>query len=181
MQFLETRLAGVFVVQLEPRGDERGFFARSWCEREFAALGLNAQLVQCNISFNKVKGTLRGMHYQAAPHEEDKLVRCTRGALFDVAVDLRPDSPTFREWVGVELSGENRDALYIPKGFAHGFQTLEDNTEIFYQMSTFYEPGAGRGVRWDDPLLDITWPLPATVINQRDLAFPLLEPVEAVD
>ncbi|MCK5398353.1 MAG: dTDP-4-dehydrorhamnose 3,5-epimerase family protein, partial [Thermoplasmata archaeon] len=140
MIFTETRLKGAFIIDIEPIEDDRGFFARSWCRNEFEKHGLNPDLVQCNISFNKKKGTLRGMHYQTAPHEESKLVRCTRGSLFDVIIDLREDSGTYKKWFGIELSAENRRMIYMPGGFAHGFQTLEDNTEVFYQMTEFYYP-----------------------------------------
>jgi dTDP-4-dehydrorhamnose 3,5-epimerase len=169
--FTETKLKGAFIVELEKLEDERGFFARTWCRREFEAHGLNPRLVQCNISFNKKKGALRGMHYQVAPYEEAKLVRCTRGAIYDVALDLRPQSPTFKQWVAVELTAENRKMLYIPEGMAHGFQTLADNTEVFYQMSEFYHPESAHGVRWDDPAFVIHWPVEEIIISDRDLSF----------
>ncbi len=173
MQFVPTKLAGAFVVEPEPRGDERGFFARTFCRDEFAARGLNTTWVQCNVSFNRRAGTLRGLHWQADPHPEVKLVRCTAGAAFDVIVDLRPGSPTYRQWVAVELSADNRKAVYIPAGFAHGFQTLADGTELFYQMSEFYYPELARGARWDDPALGIEWPACGhRVVAPRDLAFP---------
>ena len=168
MTFGETRIGGVWVIRPDRIEDERGFFARTWDQDEFAARGLSASVAQCSISFNRRRGTLRGLHYQAAPHEESKLVRCTSGAIFDVAVDLRPDSPTFREWVGVELSADNRLALYIPEGCAHGFLTLEDAAEVHYQMTEHHVPDAGRGVRWDDPAFGIEWPGEVTVINERD-------------
>lgn len=171
MIFTETRLKGAFIINLEPVEDNRGFFARTWCLREFEAHGLNAQWVQCNISFNKQKGTLRGMHYQAKHHEETKMVSCVRGAIYDVILDLRPDSPTFRQWVAVELTAENRLLLYIPEGLAHGFQTLADNSEVFYQMSEFYHPESARRVRWNDPSYGIEWPLPITVISPEDRLF----------
>ena len=158
MIFRETKLKGAFIIEPERLEDERGLFARTFCKEEFKAHGLNSRVVQCNISFNKKKGTLRGMHYQVAPHEEAKLVRCTRGAIYDVIVDLRPDSPTFKQWVAVELTADNHRMLYIPEGFAHGFQTLEDNTEVFYQMSESYHPESARGIRWDDPMFGIKWP-----------------------
>src|SRR5574337_223280 len=176
MIFLETALQGAYVIELEKREDERGFFARSWCAREFVSKGLDPHLVQCNVSFNKLKGTLRGLHYQTPPHAEVKLVRCTRGSLFDVIVDLRKDSPTFLQWVGIELTATNHRMLYIPKRFAHGFQTLEDNTEIFYQMSEFYEPAASKGLRWNDPRLGINWPDAGGVMSQKDQTYPDLEP-----
>jgi dTDP-4-dehydrorhamnose 3,5-epimerase len=172
VKFTPTTLPGVYLIDIEPIADERGFFARSWCREEFAALGLDSNLEQCNISFNQRKGTLRGMHFQAAPHGEAKLVRCTRGAIFDVAIDLRPDSPTYLRHYGAELSGENRRALFIPEGIAHGFQTLTDDSEVFYQMSRAYVPGAGRGVRWDDPAFAIAWPDDERIISERDQIWP---------
>jgi dTDP-4-dehydrorhamnose 3,5-epimerase len=172
MIFIETRLKGAFVIEPEPRHDERGFFARTWCQREFAAAGLSPQWVQCNISFNTQLGTLRGMHYQAAPYEEAKLVRCTMGAIYDVIIDLRAESPTFRQWLAVELSAENRRMLFIPQGFAHGFQTLAADTEVFYQMSQFYVPEYARGVRWDDPAFKVSWPAEQRIISERDRVFP---------
>jgi dTDP-4-dehydrorhamnose 3,5-epimerase len=172
MIFRETRLAGVFEIQLDPVSDERGFFARSWCQREFEQHGLNAVTVQCNISFNAKQGTLRGMHYQAKPHLEAKLVRCTQGSIYDVVVDLRPGSPTLGQWVGLTLSATNRHMVYIAGGCAHGFVTLEDNTEIFYQMSEFYHPELSRGVRWNDPAFGIEWPDNIAVISDRDRNYP---------
>jgi len=169
--FAETKLEGAFVIEPERLGDERGFFARTWCRREFEAHGLNPRLVQCNVSFNRKKGTLRGMHYQAAPHEEAKLVRCTMGAIYDVIIDLRPDSPTFRQWTAVELTEDNRCMLYVPEGFAHGFQTLENDTEVLYQMSEFYHPESARGVRWDDPAFGIEWPIEQLTISSRDRSY----------
>lgn len=171
MIFNATRLAGVFEIELELHQDERGFFARSWCCNEFERHGLNPRLVQCNVSFNHKRGTLRGLHLQFAPHAEAKLVRCTRGAIFDVAVDLRSGSPTYLNWIGATLSADNRRALYIPEGCAHGFLTLEDETEIFYQMSEFYEPSASRGFRWNDPTFVIEWPGEVTVISERDATY----------
>jgi len=175
MTFHETKLPGVFEIHLEPKCDERGFFARSWCKKEFEAQGLNASLAQCNVSFNTRRGTLRGMHYQAAPYEESKLIRCTQGAIFDVVVDLRPDSSTFRQWIGVVLTAANRHMVYVPEGCGHGFLTLEDDTEIFYQMSQFYDADSGRGVRWDDPAFQIAWPEPVHVISERDRTYPDFE------
>jgi dTDP-4-dehydrorhamnose 3,5-epimerase len=175
VKFIETKLKGVFEIDLNPKSDQRGFFARSWCRTEFAERGLNPALAQCNISFNKRRGTLRGMHYQEAPYAEAKLVRCIRGAIYDVALDLRPGSPTFRNWVASVLTSENRRALYIPEGCAHGFQTLEDNTELFYQMSEFYKEGLGRGVRWDDPAFGIDWPLEVQAISERDQTYPAFQ------
>jgi dTDP-4-dehydrorhamnose 3,5-epimerase len=172
MQFLETPLSGVWVIEVEPIADERGFFARSFCREEFAARGLNPNLVQCNISFNKACGTLRGMHWQAAPHGEAKLVRCTMGRIYDVALDLRHDSPSFLQWFAVELTAQNRKMLYLPEGCAHGLQTLEDNSEVFYQMSTEFHGPSARGARFDDPIFGIVWPLPITVISAKDAALP---------
>ena len=172
MIFQETTLKGAFVIEPERRHDERGFFARTWCQREFAAEGLLPEWVQCNISFSRQRGTLRGMHYQAAPYEEAKLVRCTMGAIYDVIIDLRPESPTFRQWLGVELTAGNRRMLFIPQGFAHGFQTLTHDTEVFYQMSQFYAPEYGRGVRWDDPAFQVSWPAEKRIISERDRGFP---------
>ncbi|HXX31669.1 MAG TPA: dTDP-4-dehydrorhamnose 3,5-epimerase [Myxococcaceae bacterium] len=168
MRFLPTSLAGAVLLEQERHPDARGFFARTWCRDELAAQGLDAGLAQASVSFNHRRGTLRGLHYQAPPHAEVKLVRCTRGALFDVAVDLRPDSPGFLSWVGVELTAENGRALYIPKGFAHGFYTLADATEVEYLISTPYAPDSARAVRFDDPLLGIRWPGPVEVIAPRD-------------
>jgi dTDP-4-dehydrorhamnose 3,5-epimerase len=168
MLFIETKLKDAFVVELEPHSDERGFFARSWCRREFEAHGLNSSLVQCNTSFNVKEGTLRGMHYQVKPSEEAKLIRCTRGAIHDVIVDIRPDSPSFRQAFGCLITSDNRRALYVPEGFAHGFLTLEDNTELFYQMSEFYAPDCARGFRWNDPSFKIEWPSPIRVMSDRD-------------
>lgn len=171
----ELGLPGACIVELEPRADERGFFARSYCVREFEAHGLEPRIVQCNVSYNRHRGTLRGMHYQAAPHGEAKLVRCTRGAIYDVILDLRPESATFCQWRGVELRAEPgvpARMLYVPVGFAHGYLTLEDDTEVFYQMSEFYSPEASRGVRWDDPAFGIEWPEPVRVISERDRTYP---------
>jgi len=168
MVFQETALKGVFEVHIEPVVDERGFFARSWCQREFETHQLNARLVQCNISFNPRKGTLRGMHYQTPSSAETKVVRCTRGSLYDVVIDLRPGSPTLKQWVAIVLTAAKRNMVYVPEGFAHGFLTLEDNTEVFYHMSEFYSPESARGVRWDDPSFGITWPDRVEVISDRD-------------
>jgi dTDP-4-dehydrorhamnose 3,5-epimerase len=174
LKFSPTPLAGAFVVELACVGDERGFFARSFCREEFRRQGLNPAVAQCNVSWNRLKGTLRGLHYQAKPHEETKLVRCTRGSIWDVIVDLREGSPTRLRWHAQELSVDNRRALYIPEGFAHGFQTLEDDSEVLYQMSEFYHPNLGRGLRWDDPRLAIEWPLPDPIMSERDRSYPLL-------
>ena len=172
MQFTETRMPGAFIVELDRIEDSRGFFARSFCEQEFAAQGLGSRFAQCNVSYNARRHTLRGMHYQAAPHEEDKLVRCTMGTIYDVIVDLRPHSPTYLEWLAVELSAANRHALYIPKGFAQGFKTLCDDTEVFYQMSTSYVAGAARGLSWDDPAILIEWPPGTPILSERDASYP---------
>jgi dTDP-4-dehydrorhamnose 3,5-epimerase len=175
MFFTETKLPGAFIIEPERFVDERGFFARSWSEREFAEHGLNPRLLECNISFNKRRHTLRGMHYQIAPHAQAKLVRCTRGALYDVIIDLRPESVTNRQWVGVELTEDNGLMLYVPEGFAHGFQTLVDETEVFYQMTEYYAPESARGVRWDDPAFGIEWPEASErIINERDRNYPAL-------
>jgi len=172
MLFTETRLKGAFIIDIELHEDERGFFARSWCENEFKQHNLEPRLVQCNISFNKEKGTLRGMHYQAAPFDEAKLVRCTMGAIYDVIIDLRPASFTFKQWISVELNEENRRAVFVPKGLAHGFQTLQDNSEVFYQMSEFYHPECAQGVRWNDPAFGIVWPLEMKIVSERDQEYP---------
>ena len=172
MIFRETTIEGVTVVEPELHADERGFFARTWDPAEFAAHGLNDRVVQVSVSYNRKRGTLRGLHYQAAPHMEAKLVRCTSGAIFDVAVDLRPGSATFRRWVGVELSAENRFALYIPEGCAHGFLTLTDDAEVAYQISAPYVADSARGVRFDDPAFGIDWPGDAIVVNERDRSYP---------
>jgi dTDP-4-dehydrorhamnose 3,5-epimerase len=168
MIFTETPLKGAYLIDLERRGDERGFFARAFCEREFAAHGLSNRIVQANNSLSARKGTLRGMHYQLAPKAETKIVRCIRGALHDIILDLRPDSPTFGRTFGVELTAENRRMLYVPKGFAHGFITLVDDTEAFYLVDEFYAPEYERGVRWDDPRFAIPWPTRPTVISDKD-------------
>jgi dTDP-4-dehydrorhamnose 3,5-epimerase len=173
MKFVSTTIEGAWLIEPDRLADERGFFARTWCAREFADQGLNPQLAQCNVSFSPKRGTLRGMHYQEAPHGEVKLVRCTHGAIYDVIVDLRPDSPSRLKWAAVELSAENRHALYIPEGLAHGFLTRSDNCEVFYQMSQFYYGPAARGVRWNDPAFGIEWPESPAVISKRDAEYPL--------
>jgi dTDP-4-dehydrorhamnose 3,5-epimerase len=172
MKFRETKISGVFEIRPELSEDERGFFARSWCQQEFAARGLNSRLVQCNISGSLRKGTLRGMHYQVAPFAETKLVRCTRGSIFDVALDLRPDSPSYKQWTAAVLTAENHHMLCISEGCAHGFLTLENDCEVFYQMSEFYHAEAARGVRWNDSAFDIAWPGTAEVISTRDASYP---------
>ncbi len=172
MNFQETKLKGAYIIEPELVEDERGFFARSWCKNEFQEHNLNSRLVQCNISFNKLKGTLRGMHYQVAPFAEEKLVRCTLGAIYDVILDLRPTSPTFKQWLGLELTSENRRMLYIPEGLAHGFLTLTNGSEVFYQMTEFFQPEYSRGVRWNDPSFGIIWPdHKDIIISQRDASF----------
>jgi len=175
MIFTATKLRGAYLIDIEPHQDERGFFARSWCADEFEKHGLNPHLVQCNISFNKKRGTLRGMHYQAAPFPEAKFVRCTMGAVYDVIIDLQAVSPTFRQWFAIELSAENRRAIYVPEGFAHGFQTLVDETELLYQMSEFFHPECARGVRWDDPTFRIEWPISPPILSDRDSVFPNIQ------
>jgi dTDP-4-dehydrorhamnose 3,5-epimerase len=172
--FEPLALGGAFVVKPARLEDDRGFFARTWCARELEERGLDPALSQTSISFNKARATLRGLHYQAPPHEETKLVRCTRGAIFDVIVDLRPTSPTYLRHDAATLTEQNRDAVYVPRGCAHGFLTLEDETEVLYQMSTPHVPAAARGVRWDDPAFAITWPVTPDVIAERDRAWPLL-------
>jgi dTDP-4-dehydrorhamnose 3,5-epimerase len=173
--FEATPLSGAYVIRPELREDARGFFARCYCAREFAAQGLHVDWVQCNISYNRQRGTLRGMHYQEAPYAEEKLVRCTAGAIYDVIIDLRRDSATYKRHFGVRLDAESRAMLYIPAGFAHGFLTLADDTEVFYQMGSFYVPEAGRCVRWDDPAFGIVWPEAVRVISDRDRDAPNFE------
>jgi dTDP-4-dehydrorhamnose 3,5-epimerase len=175
--FTETPLTGAFLIDLEPVRDERGFFARSFCRREFEAHGLNPDIAQCNISLNLRRGTLRGMHWQAAPHQEAKLVRCTRGAIHDVIIDLRHGSPTFAAHFSTDLTAVDRRMLYVPEGFAHGFLTLEDDTEVFYQMSEFFAPESARGVRYDDPAFGIRWPMEILVVSDRDRSYPDWVPV----
>lgn len=172
MIFKKTKITGVYLLEPEQLSDARGFFARMWCQTEFAEHGIDSRLVQCNLSFNPHKGTLRGMHYQRAPHEETKVVRCTMGAIFDVAVDLRPDSSTFKQWVGAPLTADNREMLVIPPGCAHGYLTLTDNTDVTYQMSAYYAPTHGAGVRWNDPAFGIRWPGDVTLIADRDRDYP---------
>jgi len=174
MIYTETELQGAFIIEPELLEDDRGFFALLWSRKEFSLRGLNEQVVQANVSFNKQRGTLRGLHFQKEPHQEAKLVRCTAGAIYDVIADLRPASPTFRRWIGVELTSRNRLMLYVPEGFAHGFQTLKDDTEVAYQISEYYHPESASGVRWDDPVLNIKWPLPVAVVSERDRELPLL-------
>ena len=174
MRFTETKLAGAFIVEPEPREDSRGFFARTFCAREFAEKGLSSVFVQCSVSMTRERGAVRGLHYQIAPATEAKLVRCVAGALLDVIVDLRPESKTFLQHVGVELTARNQRALYVPEMFAHGFQTLESDTEVFYQISAFFAPDLARGLRFDDPKLAIKWPLPVTNMSEKDRNWALL-------
>ena len=176
MIFTETPLHGAFIIDLERHEDERGFFARTFCRNEIEAHGLNISVTQCNISHSLRKGTLRGMHFQLPPMQEAKLVRCIRGALFDAIVDLRHDSPTFCQWTGVDLTADNGRSLYVPEGFAHGILTLTDNTELHYQISQFYDPDLGAGVRYDDPAFNIAWPIQPDVINERDRTWPDFDP-----
>ena len=168
MKFIPTNLKDAYIIEPERLGDERGFFARTWCKQEFSINGLDSNLLQCSISFNIKKGTLRGMHLQLPPFAETKLVSCTKGAMYDVIIDLGPDSETYRQWTCAELTPENRQSLYVPKGFAHGFQTLKDNTEVFYQISESYAPDYARGVRWNDTTFNIDWPEPISMISKRD-------------
>ena len=173
MIFKETYLKGAFVIGLKKFEDERGFFARAWCQKEFEEHGLTSQVVQANLSNNPQKGTLRGMHYQLPPYEETKLVRCIKGAILDVIIDLRPNSSTYKQWFGVELTAENRKMLFVPEGFAHGFQTLADNSEVFYQVSQFYQPGAERGIRWNDRAIGIEWPMiEMRLVSAKDQSWP---------
>lgn len=175
MIFTETELQGAFIIDPELRPDKRGFFARTFCAKEFEELGLNSSIIQCNMSFTHKRGTIRGMHYQVPPAAEAKLVRCTRGAIYDVFVDLRPQSPTYKLHRSIQLTAENRRAVYIPEMFAHGFQTLTNDTEVTYQMSEFYAPELSRGFRYDDRAFQIKWPLEVTEVSERDLSWPLFD------
>ncbi|MGQ9870769.1 dTDP-4-dehydrorhamnose 3,5-epimerase [Leptodesmis sp.] len=179
MIFTETQLKGAFIIDVELLADQRGAFARTFCAKEFEQHGLKPTIAQCNLSFNYKTGTIRGMHYQVPPAAETKLVRCTKGAIYDVIVDLRPDSPTYRQHIGVELTADNRRALYVPELFAHGYQALTDGAEVVYQVGEFYTPGYERGLRYDDPAFGISWPLPVTVISEKDASWPLFETVSA--
>jgi len=172
MIFTATQHEDAWLIDIDPREDERGFFARIWCRQELAAQGLDTEIAQESLSFNRHRGTVRGLHFQRPPHEETKIVRCTRGGIFDVIVDLRPRSPTYLRWQGFELTAENHKALYVPKGFAHGFQTLVDDAEIVYQISEFYAPNSAGGHRYDDAAFGVAWPLPVTMISERDLSWP---------
>lgn len=172
MHFIETKLKGAYCITLDPNQDERGYFARTFCKKEFDNLGLHNDFVQCNLSYNRKKGTLRGLHYQLSPHEEVKIVSCRKGAIFDVIVDMRHGSETYGQWFSVELSEQNKKSLYIPAGFAHGFQTLVDETEVYYQMGQYYVPDSARGIIWSDQSLKITWPIDNPIISERDKSFP---------
>jgi dTDP-4-dehydrorhamnose 3,5-epimerase len=174
MKFVKTRLRGAYIIEPEPHADSRGFFARTFCAREFETHGLVNSFVQCSVSQSRQRGTVRGMHFQLPPAAEVKLVRCTTGAIFDVIVDLRTDSPTYLQHIGVELTAKNRQALYVPEMFAHGLQTLEDETEVFYQISEYFSPDKASGLRYDDPRLRISWPLGVSCISQKDMQWPLL-------
>jgi dTDP-4-dehydrorhamnose 3,5-epimerase len=176
MRITETRLGGAYVIELERHEDERGYFARTFCRAEFERAGLTSPVEQCSTSFNRRRGTLRGLHFQLAPAAEHKLVRCTRGRIYDVIVDIRDGSPTLYEWLAVELSEHDGRALYVPAGFAHGFQTLADGTEVFYQISEPYQPDLARGLRWDDPRLAIRWPIPTPILSERDRSYPDVGP-----
>jgi len=178
MRFVETALAGAYVIELEPRSDNRGFFARAFCQREFEQHGLKPTIAQANVAFNHKRGTLRGMHFQFPPYAETKLVRATRGAIVDIIVDLRPESPTYLQSISVELSADNHRALYVPERFAHGYQTLEDTTETSYQVGEFYAPGSEGGLSPFDPRLDLKWPLPVTEMSDKDRAWALLDQVD---
>jgi dTDP-4-dehydrorhamnose 3,5-epimerase len=172
MIFTKLNLEGAYLIQIQRHEDERGFFARSWCQREFSEHGLNPRLVQCNLSYNKKLGTLRGMHYQDTPFQEAKVVSCISGAIYDVIIDIRPGSPTFKEYLGITIDAQTHDMLYVPEGFAHGFLTLADETLVFYQMSEFYAPDYARGFRWNDPAFKVKWPAKVQVISSRDANYP---------
>ena len=172
MIFKETKLPGAYLIEINKIEDHRGFFGRAWCKREFEAHGLNANVVQINTSGSKKKGTIRGMHYQIAPHGESKFIRCTKGRVFDVIIDLRADSPTFMQWIGHELSADNYNMVYVPEYFAHGFVTLEDNSEVYYPVTEYYTPGAERGIRWNDPAFNIEWPIEVEVYTEKDMSHP---------
>lgn len=172
MLFTETKLKGAFILEIKKIEDERGFFGRTWCQKEMEEHGLNPRVVQANMSYNKRKGTLRGMHFQVSPYEETKLIRCTKGAIYDVIIDLRPDSPTYKQWIGVELTEQNYKMLYVPERFAHGFLTLEDHTEVSYQVTQFYTPGSESGIRWNDPAFGIEWPVPVKLVSGKDSVHP---------
>lgn len=175
MIFTPTELKDAYIIDIDRRSDSRGFFARGWCQNEFEAHGLNPRVVQVNFSHNTTRGTLRGMHFQKAPYREVKLVRCTRGAIYDVIIDIRPDSPTFKRWIGVELTEDNYRMLYVPEGFAHGYITLQDTCDVAYQVSQFYTPGAEGGLRYNDPAFGVEWPVAIEVISEKDASWPLYE------
>ncbi len=177
MIFTETKLKGAFVVELKLIEDDRGFFARAWCNNELEAQGLNANLVQANTAYSKTKGTLRGIHFQKEPHQEAKLVKCIHGAIFDVIVDIRPSSATFGQWFGIELSAKNRKMLYVPEGFGHAYLTLQDDAEVYYSVTQFYHPEAEGGIKWNDPDIGIEWPIEPTVISDKDQALPNLSSI----
>ena len=172
MIFTETKLKGAFILEVKRLEDERGFFGRSWCKKEMEDHGLNSNVVQANVSFNHKKGTLRGMHFQFSPYQETKLIRCTKGAIYDVIIDLRKNSPTYKQWIGVELTEDNYKMLFVPEDFAHGFITLQDNTAVTYQVTQYYTPGAEGGIRWNDPAVGIEWPVPVEVVSQKDKVHP---------
>lgn len=177
MKFIPIPLKGAYIIELEKKGDERGFFGRTYCEKEFQQAGLDNHFVQINNSLSSQKGTLRGMHYQMHPHSETKIVRCIKGALYDVVLDLNTNSPTFGQSYGVELSDDNRKMMYVPKGFAHGFLTIQDETEAFYLVSEFYAPQSERGIRWNDPKFGIKWPFDPVVVSDKDKNHPLFDPL----
>lgn len=176
MIFTETKLKGAYLLTIDTKEDERGYFGRTYCQHEFAALNINFTIAQTNISYNKIKGTLRGMHMQQTPHKEAKLVQCISGSLYDVIIDMRPGSPTLHQWIGTTLSSANNMMLYIPEGFAHGFVTLEDDTKVLYLISEFYSPGAEQPLRWNDPFFNITWPIEPQVMSEKDKVIPLFQP-----
>ena len=176
MRFVPNELNGAYIIELEPILDERGFFARTFCEKEFRQKGLISHFIQCNIAWSKTAGILRGMHYQIAPHAEVKVVRCTRGAIYDVIIDLRPNSPTYCKWAAVELTPRCNKMLYVPEGFAHGYQTMEPDTEVSYWMSNFYHPASQHGIRWDDPSFDIDWPISNPILSEKDRSYPVFTP-----
>jgi dTDP-4-dehydrorhamnose 3,5-epimerase len=178
--FVETQLKGAFIIELQRLEDNRGFFARSFCQREFEAHELNTRVAQCNVSFNRKKGTLRGLHFQDSPYQEAKLVRCTSGAIYDVIIDLREPSPTFKQWVATELSRDNHRILYVPEGFAHGYQTLKDNTEVSYQVSEFYHPDYARSIRWDDPTFAVKWPVRKKIMSDNDRNAPMFHEITGI-
>jgi len=179
MLFTETKLKGAYIIDVKRLEDERGFFGRSYCKQEMEEYGLNTNMVQANVSYNKKKATLRGMHMQAAPYAETKLVRCTRGAIYDVIIDMREDSETYKQWIGVELTADNYRMLFVPEGFAHGFITLEDNTDVTYNVTQYYTPGSERGIRWNDPAFNIVWPIAPEIISEKDRAVPDFEVTNA--